>query len=114
MVGVDVCAGRDTSGASVRRATNAGGGAQGVGGAGSVIDCSAQALVWVYFTDKSRALMKYSLRSAYEVTELVERLDSAHTEDRHAATHVSIDRARAVHTLSGRPVDYALPYAASS
>lgn len=53
-----------------------------------VIDCSAQALVWVYFTDKARVLMKYSLRSAYEVTELVERLDSKDTNDRKAAESV--------------------------
>lgn len=42
-----------------------------------VIDCSSQALVWVYFEEKTRDLYKLSLRTAHEVTSLVYNLDSS-------------------------------------
>lgn len=40
-----------------------------------VIDCASQALVWVYFEDKTKELYKFSLRTAHEVTSLVYTLD---------------------------------------
>ena len=45
-----------------------------------VIDCASQALVWVYFEDKTKDLYKLSLRTAHEVTCLVYCLDSSDTD----------------------------------
>lgn len=45
-----------------------------------VIDCASQALVWVYFEDKTRDLYKLSLRTAHEVTSLVYSLQSTNSD----------------------------------
>ena len=46
-----------------------------------VVDCASQALVWVYFGDKTKDvykdLYKVSLRSAHEVTSLIYSLESS-------------------------------------
>jgi hypothetical protein len=61
-----------------------------------VIDCASQALVWVYFEDKTRDLYKLSLRTAHEVTSLVYNLDSSN-EDRRARAQGTL--AEAARTL---------------
>lgn len=45
-----------------------------------VIDCASQALVWVYFEEKTRDLYKLSLRTAHEVTSLVYSLNSPNSD----------------------------------
>jgi len=47
-----------------------------------VIDCASQALVWVYFTDKTKDLYKLSLRTAHEVTSLIYTLESSDSDKR--------------------------------
>jgi hypothetical protein len=42
-----------------------------------VIDCASQALIWVYFEEKTRGLYRFSFRTAHEVTSLVFSLDSS-------------------------------------
>ena len=39
-----------------------------------VVDCFSQALLWIYFTDKSKGLAMYSLRGAQEVSSLMNSL----------------------------------------
>jgi hypothetical protein len=54
-----------------------------------ILDCSAQALVWVHFTDRTKLLAKYALRSANEVWWLVQVLDGPDVDARsHAQTVV--------------------------
>jgi hypothetical protein len=50
-----------------------------------VTDCAAQALIWIYFTDSTKLLTKYSLRSVYEVSWLLDRLDGSDAERRRRA-----------------------------
>jgi hypothetical protein len=61
-----------------------------------VVDCCAQALVWVYFTNATPMLARYSLRSVYEVTWLMARLDSPNPERQKAAQGVVDELARAL------------------
>ena len=53
-----------------------------------VVDCCAQGLVWVHFTDKTKRLARYSLRSVHEVTWLLERLNGPDGERRTRAQAV--------------------------
>jgi hypothetical protein len=53
-----------------------------------VIDCASQALVWVYFEDKTKDLYKLSLRTAHEVTSLIYTLDSSDSDKRTQAKAV--------------------------
>lgn len=50
-----------------------------------ILDCAAQALVWVHFTDKTKHLAKYAMRSAIEVEWLVRSLDSSDVHRKHRA-----------------------------
>jgi hypothetical protein len=61
-----------------------------------VVDCCAQGLVWVYFTDKTKLLARYSLRSVHEVTWLIGRLGGPDGERRTRAQAVVDELARAL------------------
>jgi hypothetical protein len=51
-----------------------------------VIDCVSQALLWIYFEDKTHTLVNYSLRGAQEACSLVKALKSAQQAERDEAT----------------------------
>ncbi|HET8924378.1 MAG TPA: hypothetical protein VFN26_15435 [Candidatus Acidoferrum sp.] len=59
-----------------------------------VIDCASQALVWVYFEDKTRDLYKLSLRTAHEVTSLVYSLQSSNLDQRTQANETLSEAAK--------------------
>jgi hypothetical protein len=61
-----------------------------------VVDCCAQALVWIYFTEKTKLLVRYSLRSVHEVTWLIERLDGTDVDRRTRAQAAVEEVARAL------------------
>ena len=50
-----------------------------------VIDCSSQALAWLYFGDDLAKLRSYSLRGAQEIASLVEELDGENEQERAVA-----------------------------
>ena len=58
-----------------------------------VIDCASQALVWVYFEEKTRDLYKLSLRSAHEVTSLVYSLDLGNEDKKAQAAEKTLAEA---------------------
>jgi hypothetical protein len=72
-----------------------------------VIDCASQALVWVYFEDKTKDLYKLSLRTAHEVTSLIYTLDSSDPDKMgqakealaEAATTLGMQTTALLHTL---------------
>jgi len=59
-----------------------------------VIDCASQALVWVYFEEKTRDLYKLSLRTAHEVTSLVYSLNSTNSGKAAQAKETLVEAAR--------------------
>jgi hypothetical protein len=59
-----------------------------------VIDCASQALVWVYFEDKTRELYKLSLRTAHEVTSLVYSLASSNVDKKAQADQTVAEAAK--------------------
>lgn len=61
-----------------------------------VIDCASQALVWVYFEEKTRELYKLSLRTAHEVTSLVYALDFGNGDKKTLAKETLAEGAKAL------------------
>ena len=61
-----------------------------------VIDCASQALVWVYFEDKTRDLYKLSLRTAHEVTSLIYSLQSSNSDKQTQAMETLAEAAKAL------------------
>lgn len=59
-----------------------------------VTDCAAQALVWIYFTDKAKLLAKYSLRSVYEVSWFLDRLHIPEAPEPHGSQQHQEQRRR--------------------
>jgi hypothetical protein len=51
-----------------------------------VIDCISQSLLWIYFEDKTHALVIYSLRGAQEAASLMKSLSEASTQLQATAT----------------------------
>jgi hypothetical protein len=72
-----------------------------------VVDCESQALVWVYFGDKTKELYKVSLRSAHEVTSLIYSLESSDPERRNLAES-ALHEAATVLSLSPEAVRHTL------
>jgi hypothetical protein len=63
-----------------------------------VLDCMSQALLWVYFEDKTRSLYALSLRGAQELSGLVDALEGIDFPLKAGATLTS-DQAKAAATL---------------
>ncbi len=72
-----------------------------------IIDCCSQALVWVYFTDQTKELYKFSLRSAHDVTSLIYALSDANEHMRQSAEE-TLTRAAMALGMSASTLEHTL------